>query len=123
VTTKRRRTNGRRAPAAVQNLILRAADRLFSTQGYHRTTTREIADEAGVGESMIRNFGTKAESFETVVVRPFTECVNIWAATWGSKKATSSDAEMITRAFAKGFYTVIADHRDLLRTAPPAAPN
>jgi AcrR family transcriptional regulator len=117
VTTNRQRTNGRRAPAEVQNLILRAADHLFSTQGYHRTTTREIADEAGVGESMIfRNFGTKAELFETVVVAPFTEFVNSWAATWGSKKATSSDAEMITRAFVKGFYTVIADHRDLLQT-------
>jgi AcrR family transcriptional regulator len=116
VTTKRQRANGRRAPAEVQNLILRAADRLFSTQGYHRTTTREIANEAGVGESMIfRNFGTKAELFETVVVAPFTEFVNSWAAAWDSKKATSSDAEIITRAFVKD-YTIIADHRDLLQT-------
>lgn len=117
MTPNRQRTNGRRAPAEVQDLILRAADRLFSTQGYHGTTTREIADEAAVGESMIfRNFGSKAELFETVLVAPFTDFVNSWAATWGSRKATSSDAEKITRAFVKGFYAVIADHRDLLQT-------
>lgn len=117
MSTNGGRTGERRAPAEVQHLILRAAGRLFSAKGYHGTTTREIADEAGVRESMIfRNFGSKAELFETVVVAPFTDFVNTWSSTWGNKKATSSDAETITRAFVKGFYTVIAEHRDLLQT-------
>jgi AcrR family transcriptional regulator len=117
VASNHERANGRRAPAEVQRLILRAADHLFSSQGYHRTTTRQIADEAAVGESMIfRNFGSKAELFETVIVAPFTDFVNSWAATWGSKAARSSDPEQITRAFVKGFYAVVADHRDLLQT-------
>ncbi len=51
-----------------------------------------------MGESMIhRNFGSKADLLETVLVAPFTDFVNSWAATRGSKKATSSEAEEITR--------------------------
>ncbi len=36
--------------------ILDAAARLFATQGYHQTTTRQIAAEAGVAEGTIYNY-------------------------------------------------------------------
>ena len=112
-----KRRNGRRAPDEVRDLVLRAANRLFSAQGYHGTTTRQIADEAGVGESVLfRNFGSKAELFETTILTPFTEFVDQWANTWNVSVAAAFDPAEVTRAFVKGFYDLGVDHRELFRT-------
>lgn len=97
--------------------MLRAAQRLFSTQGYHGTTTRQIADEAGVGESVLfRNFGSKAELFETTILAPFTEFIDEWANHWNVKVAGTSDPEDVARAFVKGFYELATEHRELFHT-------
>ena len=113
--TKRR--NGRRPPAEVKDLVLRAANRLFSTQGYHGTTTRQIADEAGVGESVLfRNFGSKAELFETTILTPLADFVDQWANTWNVSVAGATDSEEIARAFVKGFFELGVEHRELFRT-------
>jgi AcrR family transcriptional regulator len=107
----------RRAPIEVQELVLQAAHRLFTAHGYHGTTTLQIANEAGVGESVIfRNFGSKAELFETAIARPFTDFVDEWAARWDVDVATDSDPIEITRSFVKGFYALADEHRDLLHT-------
>jgi AcrR family transcriptional regulator len=107
----------RRAPTEVQDLVLQAAHRLFTAHGYHGTTTLQIAEEAGVGESVIfRNFGSKAELFETAIARPFTGFVDEWAARWDVDVAADSDPMEITRSFVKGFYALADEHRDLLHT-------
>jgi AcrR family transcriptional regulator len=107
----------RRAPVEVQELVLQAAHRLFTAHGYHGTTTLQIANEAGVGESVIfRNFGSKAELFETAIARPFTHFVDEWAARWDIDDAADSDPIEITRSFVKGFYALADEDRDLLRT-------
>jgi AcrR family transcriptional regulator len=112
-----KRRNGRRASDEVRDLVLRAADRLMSTQGYHGTTTRRIADEAGVGESILfRHFGTKAELFETTILTPFTDFVEEWANRWNVSVAGTSDPEEIARAFVKGFYELAVEHRELFHT-------
>jgi AcrR family transcriptional regulator len=41
--------------------ILDAAARLFATQGFHQTTTRQIAAEAGVAEGTIYNYFTSKQ--------------------------------------------------------------
>lgn len=97
--------------------MLKAAHQLFTAQGYHGTTTRQIAEEAGVGEPVIfRNFGTKAGLFEAAILKPFTEFISDWATGWDRRPPTSSDPEVITRSFVKGFYAVVEEHRELLRT-------
>src|ERR1700752_4584356 len=119
-----KRRSGRRAPEEVKDLVLRAANRLFSAPGYHGTTTRQIADEAGVGESVLfRNFGTKADLFETTVLTPFTEFVDRWANTWNVSVAAASDPAEVTRAFVKGFYELGVEHRELFRTLIAARVN
>ena len=47
--------------------------------GFRGTSTREIADRAGVAEVLLfRNFGTKAELYSTAVVLPLTEFFENW---------------------------------------------
>jgi AcrR family transcriptional regulator len=86
-------------------------------QGYHGTLTRQIAEEAGVGESVIfRNFGSKAELFETTILGPFTDFVDNWATTWDAKTTAAADPIYVAEAFVKGFYALVDEHRALLRT-------
>ncbi len=55
----------RRDPEAKKMAILRAARRMFTERGYADTTVRDIADRAGVNQSLIfRYFGSKEELFE-----------------------------------------------------------
>ena len=118
------RRNARRAPDQVRSLILKAAHRLFSAQGYHATPTRQIADEAGVGESVIfRNFGSKAELFETTILTPFSQFVDDWATTWDAKTTSATDPARVAEAFVKGFYDLADEHQELLRTLIAARVN
>src|SRR5207302_6556274 len=60
--TRRRRGEPRR-------LLLESARELFSRQGYASTSTREIADHAGVSETlMFRYFRSKAGLFREALV-------------------------------------------------------
>jgi AcrR family transcriptional regulator len=111
------RKHVRRGPNEVRELVLKAAHQLFTEQGYHGTTTKQIAVEAGVGEPVIfRNFGTKAELFQEAILKPFTEFITNWAADWDRRPPKSSDPEVITSSFVKGFYAVVQEHRNLLGT-------
>ncbi len=107
----------RRGPREVQDLVLKAADRLFTSQGYHGTTTRQIAEEAGVGEPVLfRNFGSKAGLFEQATLKPFTEFLANWVSSWEREQPATTDPEKIVRSFVSGFYGVVDEHRELIRT-------
>jgi AcrR family transcriptional regulator len=109
--------NGRRGANEIRDLVLQAAHRLFSEQGYHGTTTRQIAEMAGVGESVLfRNFGSKAELFETTILSPFSDFVNHWAKTWNVSVTAESDPVEVARSFVKGFYGLASEHKELFRT-------
>jgi AcrR family transcriptional regulator len=101
----------------VKYLLLRAAHELFSEQGYHGTTTRQIAEQAGVGESVLfRNFGSKAELFEMTILTPFADFVDRWANTWNISVASATDPTEVARSFVKGFYSLAVEHQELFRT-------
>lgn len=100
----------------MRELILRAATELFQENGYHATRTRDIAERSGVGESVVfRNFGSKAELFETVVLSPFSGFIDEWVHAW-EDDPPSTDSEIIVRSFVKGFYDLLLEHRPILRT-------
>jgi AcrR family transcriptional regulator len=62
----------RRSSREVQELLLGAARQMFAARGYAHSSTREIAEAAGVSEALLfRSFGTKAKLFEAAVVAPF----------------------------------------------------
>ncbi len=67
----------RRPRGEPRRLLLDAARDLFARQDYRSTTTREIAEAAGVAEHLLfRNFGSKAALFHEALVVPFTSFVD-----------------------------------------------
>ncbi len=120
-TANRRPQAFRRPPKEVRALVLEAAHRLFAEHGYHGTKTREIAEAAGVGESVVfRNYRSKAELFQAAILAPFIDFIDQWATSWERRPPGSSEPEEITRSFVKGLYAFAAEHRELLLTLAAA---
>lgn len=107
-------TRTRRPSAEVRRLILEAAQALFAANGFRGTSTREIADRAGVAEVLLfRNFGSKADLYSTAVVLPLTEFLNDWISsnTWDWDRA---DTEARQREFTAKLYEVAKANRGLI---------
>jgi AcrR family transcriptional regulator len=67
ITTKNT-TGNRMAADERRSQILRIAVQLFSQHGFRGTTTREIAQAAGVSEAMVfRHFATKHELYAAII--------------------------------------------------------
>lgn len=64
----------RRRPSEVRQLVLESAIEVFAQRGYGGTSTKEIAEVAGVSESVLfRHFSSKSNLFVEAAVRPFKE--------------------------------------------------
>ncbi|WP_428340683.1 TetR/AcrR family transcriptional regulator [Mycobacterium sp.] len=111
-------TPGSRRPrGAPRKLLLAAARDLFARQDYRSTTTREIAEAAGVTEHLLfRNFGSKAGLFREALVLPFTEFVDDFGNTWNSVVHEETDEEELTHRFVGHLYDVFVEHQGLLLT-------
>jgi AcrR family transcriptional regulator len=107
----------RRPRGAPRKLLLAAARDLFARQDYRSTTTREIAEAAGVTEHLLfRNFGSKAGLFREALVLPFTEFVADFGRTWDSVVPERTDEEELSRRFVGQLYDVFVEHQGLLLT-------
>jgi len=113
--TKQRR-NARRAPGEGRRLLLQAARELFEESGYPRTTTRMIAERAGVAEALLfRNFGSKAALFTEVTLGPFREFISDWK----SKHAIgwlAASPQQLSLELIGAFYDLFRDNRGLMIT-------
>lgn len=110
-------TATRRARGEPRRLLLDAARELFARKDYRSTTTREIAEAAGVTEHLLfRNFGSKAGLFNEALVHPFTRFVDDFAATWQSVIPEETDEQELARLFVGRLYDVLTEHRGLLLT-------
>jgi AcrR family transcriptional regulator len=79
VQAKRRR----RSSEEVRALLIEAAQELFRANGYDATTTKDIAERAGVSETIVfSSFGSKSGLFDAAVVDPFAEVVAAYMASW-----------------------------------------
>jgi AcrR family transcriptional regulator len=57
--------------------LLELSRNTFITHGYHATTTRAIAEEAGISETLVlKHFRSKEELFRAAVVQPFFELLD-----------------------------------------------
>src|SRR6202012_2914563 len=111
-------TPGSRRPRGEpRKLLLAAARDLFARQDYRSTTTREIAEAAGVTEHLLfRNFGSKAGLFREALVLPFPGFVDDFGRTWNSVVPDQTDEDELTRRFVEQLYDVFVEHQGLLLT-------
>ncbi|HEU4362608.1 MAG TPA: helix-turn-helix domain-containing protein [Mycobacterium sp.] len=119
---------GRPAPAtrrprgAPRRLLLDAARVLFARQDYRTTTTREIAQVAGVTEALLfRHFGSKAALFRAALVLPFTSFVDEFGRTWQSVIPEETSEEELARHFVGQLYDVFVENQGLLVTLMASA--
>ena len=106
--TRRRRGEPRR-------LLLEAARELFASQGFDGTSTREIADSAGVSETlMFRYFGSKVGLFREALVVPFVEFVEDFNAKWQSGSSDDLDVEKMSRLFIADLFDLFRRNRGLV---------
>ena len=107
----------RRPRGAARAAFLDAARDLFARQDYRSTTTREIAELAGVAEHLLfRHFGSKAALFREALVVPFVEFVDGFAASWSSLVAADPAEDDATREFLGALYDLFREHRGLIMT-------
>jgi AcrR family transcriptional regulator len=107
----------RRPRGEPRRLLLDAARTLFARQDYRSTTTREIAQAAGVTEHLLfRNFGSKAALFREALVLPFVSFVDEFGQTWQSVVPEETDETELTRLFVSQLYDVFVEHQGLLLT-------
>ena len=90
---------------------------LFARQDYRSTTTREIAEKAGVAEHLLfRNFGSKAALFREALVVPFTSFVDEFSETWRSVVPEETDEEELAAQFVGQLYDLFVENRGLVMT-------
>jgi AcrR family transcriptional regulator len=107
----------RRPRGEPRRLLLDAARELFARKDYRSTTTREIAESAGVTEYLLfRHFGSKAGLFREALVLPFTNIVDEFAKTWQAVIPEETDEDELARHFVERVYDVVVEHRGLLLT-------
>jgi len=107
----------RRPRGAPRRLLLDAACDLFSRSDYRSTTTREIAEAAGVTEHLLfRHFGSKAALFREAMVLPFTSFVDEFGRTWRTIVREETDEEDLARHFVGQLYDVLVERRGLVVT-------
>jgi AcrR family transcriptional regulator len=107
----------RRPRGEPRRLLLDAARELFARQDYRSTTTREIAEVAGVSEYLLfRYFGSKAGLFREALVVPFTTFVDQFGQTWRSVVPEETDEEELARHFVEQLYDLVVENRGLLLT-------
>jgi AcrR family transcriptional regulator len=107
----------RRLRGEARRLLLDAARELFARQDYRGTTTREIAEAAGVSEYLVfRHFGSKAGLFREALVLPFTNFVDEFGKTWRTVVPEETDEEQLAKQFVGELYDVLVRHQGLLLT-------
>jgi AcrR family transcriptional regulator len=105
----------RRPRGEPRRLLLESARELFSRQGFVATSTREIADHAGVSETlMFRYFGSKAGLFREALVEPFIEYVETLNANWKSGELDELSDEGFARKLVGDLFDLFREHRGLV---------
>jgi AcrR family transcriptional regulator len=105
----------RRSTEEVRSLVLASARRLFSLYGYGGTSTRDIANDAGVtAPAIYRHFGSKEGLFEAAVEEPLHVAVDGFLQDWeflGPDRANNAAA---VRLYMKSLVSLLRDNRELI---------
>ena len=105
----------RRTPQEVRELLLGAARSTFAARGYARSSTREIADAAGVSEALLfRHFGSKANLFELAVLDPFHGFMEAYVDSRPDITDGPPPPEAPSRDFIESLYAILTANRELV---------
>src|SRR5438067_153232 len=91
-----------RSTARVHNRarLLQAAGALFAQRGYRGTTTRDVAEAAGITErTLFRHVPTKAALFRDAVILPLEAFVGDFAQSWQRRPRGSRDTAVEVAEF------------------------
>lgn len=115
-TTASTDRRSRRSPEEVRRLLLDSARTTFAGKGYAGSSTREIAEGAGVSEALLfRHFGTKAQLFQRAILDPFNQFITDYMVNWQAKSSDGlQPAEVPTRDYVAGLYDLLREHRELV---------
>jgi AcrR family transcriptional regulator len=97
----------------VRTLAIEAARELFAAKGYANASLREIAEKAGVAESLLyRNFRTKERLFQVAVLEPFHGIFEGFVNEWAHDRSLGN--EELVESVTVQVYELLSRHRDLL---------
>lgn len=114
MTTSRPRAR-RRTTEEIRGLILVAARELFDERGYEGTTTKDVAERAGVYERLVyTNFESKAGLFDAAVVEPLSALVADYLEGWNEHPDDTTPEQRIDR-LVRGLFEFALRNRDALR--------
>jgi AcrR family transcriptional regulator len=97
------------------SLLLGAARELFAERGHRATTTRQIAERAGVSEELIfRYYGSKNGLLQEAVIAPLLAMLDRLRASWvdNPEVRARSDSELL-RSFLGRLYDVVDGNRTI----------
>lgn len=104
----------RRPRGEPRRLLIEASRELFDRRGYSSTTTRDIAEQAAVAETLIfRYFGNKAELFRQAMVTPFVDALDDEIERQRSRPANVGLTRDDARVFVGSLYDMFREHRAL----------
>lgn len=113
-TPEPRSRRRRRSREDVTERIREAARQLFAERGYAFATTREIARQADVSETLLfRYYGDKASLFDEVVTEPFNRLMEAFVTLHPDPKDRRRDAD--ARRFVRDVFTLFEDHQEMFR--------
>ena len=99
----------------VRRLLLAAARALFAERGYAGTSTRAIAERAGVANSLLhRHFASKAQLFEEAVFEPFATYIGQVVSDWEERSPLKRTLEEECRFFVSGLYDALSENQRLV---------
>ncbi|GAA4737001.1 TetR/AcrR family transcriptional regulator [Actinomycetospora chibensis] len=102
----------RRTPDEIRGLLLAAAEELFSAHGYSRTSTKSIAERAGVAEVLLfRHFGGKANLFREAIYQPLTSALEGFLEEWSDRAVAPGGAAVPARALVDTLHSVLSERR------------
>jgi AcrR family transcriptional regulator len=93
--------------------LLAAGREVFSERGYARSSTREIADRAGIAETLLfRNFGSKAQLYSSILGDSLNEFLKSWRQVLDEIEPRRP--ENVAREFVGHWYDFFRENRGLM---------